>query len=124
MRSTEKTVEVRSAPAPLDSIASGGVRRRFDTVAMPDEQFAIADEPLIDKDRAQLMMTDDQFKVQTPHSRRLTNLKAFTWDDICEIIGSPSSPRYRLIPQNPDRSRNSVAGHQTWLDTLNSKRKS
>lgn len=66
MRSAEKKVEVRSAPAPLDSIASGGVRRRFDTVAMPDEHFAIADEPLIDKDRAQLTLTDDQFKVQTP----------------------------------------------------------
>jgi hypothetical protein len=32
---------------------------------MPDEHLAIADDPLIDKDRAQLTMTDDQFKVQT-----------------------------------------------------------
>jgi hypothetical protein len=38
---------------------------RFDAVAMPDEHLAITDEPLIDKDRAQLTMTDDQFEVQT-----------------------------------------------------------
>jgi hypothetical protein len=93
---------------------------------MPDEHLAIAGEPLIDKDKAQLTMKNAEFKVHIPPFHHLTDLKAFTWDDAGEIIGSPPplSAGLRLIPQNPDKPRTSAAGHQTWLDTLNSKNKS
>jgi len=58
---------------------------------MPDTSINLTDEPLIQKDMEQLQLTDDQFKVRVfLHCWSLTGFKAFTWADICEIIGCAS----------------------------------